>query len=487
MQALTGHARNKPIGSTSKKKQKPPSLTASRIVAHSDQVAPGDWRSASRNSFSAPGRVASALQVGSMADREAKIHAEIAAEIRAENAAKEAKQREKDRRGRYETTSSDIVGSSNFGSIGRRVMKTRSGGPVHGLDDAGYEFGLHQRKSKISDAELLKGINTGSYLTDQPISLYTQKAAEGSIPTSMASKGGNIFARSTQFTNEITDTNKMSTDPADQAGRGAVGNGGKLTLLSVMDRIKESLRKRSGTGNNGIAEIARLFKIMDDSGDKKISRSELKYGLRDMGIPFSSGEEQVVFTFLDRDGSGTINFDEFLRALANEMNAKRLALVKLAYQKLDSTGDGLVTTEDIKNVYDVSQNPEVISGKITADEAFAKFMKQWETDKVDGIVTLDEFTEYYRNVSPSIDRDDYFELMMRNAWHLPGGVGAAANTTCRRVMVTQRDGTQSVQTLKDDLGIHPRDFDRIRAALHWQGVHNVVVIANTDGSKKVWK
>merc|ERR1712032_1733403 len=135
---------------------------------------------------------------------------------------------------------------------------------------------------------------------------------------------------------------------------------------------------------------------------------------------------------------GTINFDEFLRALANEMNSKRLALVKLAYQKLDNTGDGLVTTEDIKNVYDVSQNPEVIAGKITPDEAFAKFMKQWETDKVDGIVT-------------------------------------------------QRDGTQSVQTLKDDLGIHPRDFDRIRASLHWQGVHNVVAIANTDGSKKVWK
>ena len=83
-------------------------------------------------------------------------------------------------------------------------------------------------------------------------------------------------------------------------------------------------------------------------------------------------------------------------------------------------------------------------------------MKQWETDKVDGIVTLDEFIEYYRNVSPSIDRDDYFELMMRNAWHLPGGVGAGENTTCRRIMVKQRDGSQSVQVyflaLRKDVG-----------------------------------
>ena len=84
-----------------------------------------------------------------------------------------------------------------------------------------------------------------------------------------------------------------------------------------------------------------------------------------------------LFTFLDRDASGTINFDEFLRALANEMNAKRLALVKMAYQKLDSSGDGVVTTQDIKNVYDVSQNPEVISGKITPEQVGTCWVLRW--------------------------------------------------------------------------------------------------------------
>ena len=36
----------------------------------------------------------------------------------------------------------------------------------------------------------------------------------------------------------------------------------------------------------------------------------------------------------------------------------------------------------------------------------------------DGKVTPEEFIEYYANVSGSIDCDDYFELMMRNAWHI---------------------------------------------------------------------
>jgi hypothetical protein len=36
---------------------------------------------------------------------------------------------------------------------------------------------------------------------------------------------------------------------------------------------------------------------------------------------------------------------------------------------------------------------------------------------------LEEFVEYYTNVSASIDDDRYFELMMRNAWNLDQNKG----------------------------------------------------------------
>ena len=38
-------------------------------------------------------------------------------------------------------------------------------------------------------------------------------------------------------------------------------------------------------------------------------------------------------------------------------------------------------------------------------------------------------------MSASIDLDDYFELMIRNAWHIPGGEGWCANTANKRVLV----------------------------------------------------
>lgn len=57
-------------------------------------------------------------------------------------------------------------------------------------------------------------------------------------------------------------------------------------------------------------------------------------------------------------------------------------------------------------------------GKKHPDEVFADFMSQWDCQNADGIVTFDEFCEYYESVSVSVDRDDVFELMMTNAWKL---------------------------------------------------------------------
>lgn len=35
-------------------------------------------------------------------------------------------------------------------------------------------------------------------------------------------------------------------------------------------------------------------------------------------------------------------------------------------------------------------------------------------------MTLEEFVEYYTNISASIDSDSYFDLMVNNAWNLDG-------------------------------------------------------------------
>jgi len=126
-------------------------------------------------------------------------------------------------------------------------------------------------------------------------------------------------------------------------------------------------------------------------------------------------------------------------------------MVHQAYKVLDKDGSGQVTLEDIRIAYDVSYHPDFQSGRKSADEILSDFMSLWETHKRDHIVTIEEFEDYYKDISASIDSDDYFELMIRNAWHIAGGEGQCANTTIKRVLKTNPDGSQEVVMVENDL------------------------------------
>lgn len=175
-----------------------------------------------------------------------------------------------------------------------------------------------------------------------------------------------------------------------------------------------------------------------------MDRNEFMWGLRENGHTLSPSEFERIFKYFDKNNDGKISYDEFLRGIRGDMNQRRLALVKLAYNKLDRDHSGLVDLNDIAGAYDVTQHPKFKTGEMSRNDILTEFMAQWDTNIRDNKVTLAEFEDYYKDVSASIDEDDYFELMIRNAWHLDGGEGQFENTTIRRELVTDADGTQRV-------------------------------------------
>lgn len=172
-------------------------------------------------------------------------------------------------------------------------------------------------------------------------------------------------------------------------------------------------------GATGILGFGRVFRRMDDDGSRSLGYDEFQKGIEESGLKVNVEICQALFEEFDIDRSGTVSINEFLRAIRPPLSDGRKRVIQEAFKKLDKTGDGVVTLDDLKNVYNVKHNPRYLSGEETEEQILKKFLANFEAEgSVDGMVTFDEFMDYYAGVSSSIDHDAYFDLMMRQAWKI---------------------------------------------------------------------
>ena len=79
-----------------------------------------------------------------------------------------------------------------------------------------------------------------------------------------------------------------------------------------------------------------------------MDRNEFYKGCNDFGAGLSKKEMDTIFDRIDRDGSGSLDFNEFLEALRPPMSKTRRDLIDQAFRVLDKTCDGQITIEDLK-------------------------------------------------------------------------------------------------------------------------------------------
>ena len=239
-------------------------------------------------------------------------------------------------------------------------------------------------------------------------------------------------------------------------------------LISV---IKKELKSR---GSGGFVGLQRRFKIMDDDGSKNLSFSEFKKALNEFKMNLSEADLRGLFEHFDSDGSGSIDFEEFVQGVRDPLSERRLKLVGQAFKIIDRDGSGMVDAQEMATMYDTSKHPEVSAGRKTPKQVLTEFLDTFDVGGVkDGVVTKQEFINYYANLGASIDNEDYFELMIRNAWRMSSGEGAAANTANMRVLVTDSRGIERTVGLENSLGLKNDDINGLYKRLVEQGEKDI--------------
>jgi Ca2+-binding EF-hand superfamily protein len=191
----------------------------------------------------------------------------------------------------------------------------------------------------------------------------------------------------------------------------------------ILKNFREKIAKR---GPRGIMSLRRAFMIADSDNSKNIDFDEFKIFCHNYRLDISDAELKSLFEGFDKDKSGKIDYEEFTSTLTGEMNENRKNIVKRVFNRLDKNGSGEIDLEEIRNVFDAKNHPDVKMKIKSEDEVLAEFLDGFEyhfnllneNKSKNGKINLNEFLDYFNNISMSIADDKYFEAIVNNSWNM---------------------------------------------------------------------
>ncbi len=150
--------------------------------------------------------------------------------------------------------------------------------------------------------------------------------------------------------------------------------------------------------DSSIKNLKALFMQLDDNGDGQLTIAEIMGGLEKAGVNEGAEEMRKVLEDIDSDGSGSIDYTEFLAATLDKRQYLKEDVCWAAFQVFDRDGNGKISRQEIADVLN-NGDLETVFGK----NLVAEIIRDADTDG-DGEIDFPEFMAMMaKDGAPKVD------------------------------------------------------------------------------------
>ncbi|KAL5283458.1 hypothetical protein ACFFRR_006002 [Megaselia abdita] len=184
----------------------------------------------------------------------------------------------------------------------------------------------------------------------------------------------------------------------------------ELTDGSDLTPIRKLMLLCLRQGAGGIVILGRNFRHLNIDKKENVSFDTFKHAIIGTGYDMDDSEIDDLF-------ENFVDVNEFFDKLRPPMSDTRMSSLNEAFSKLDPEGKGSTDSANFKKIYNVDKHPRYQNGDYTKESMDKRMLKDFD----ENIITKEDFINYYSAISAQIDKDVYFDLLMRESY--PGKRG----------------------------------------------------------------
>lgn len=361
-------------------------LSKTRCIVHTEQTLPKDYISVTRDTIRDPKTNPAAVKIETMGPRMKRFESQVKTKIDSDLKMQATFDFHESRKLTYSTAFKDDHCLANF-----------------------------QPTLKENNPFIRVPTKTTSYSTDEPVTIYSHAVRDTdhenvNFPLSFIGSM-NPFRKNLVFSADIQNDVLMTRTETYERPKPLPTVREYKGLLTFREKILTEIRKNLQTQSmntfTGSAVRYLIRELSKNIKNETVPIQQLETVLFDITgrnqPPVTYAERCALLAAYDLRNNDHISMFDFCGLFRRTPVMRRMELINLYYESLDSTAEGKV---------DIS----VVRNRVFAGRKEGRAFLEYVGDLGGMVMTMEDFYEFYIDASSEMENDDVFEEMMRATW-----------------------------------------------------------------------